>query len=133
MQDIDQKIREALQQQDSQLLESLRGERPLLEMVIETFRSRHRWLYLMAFFLPFLFVAMAVVCAYQFFQAESTRAMIAWATGVLWAIVATGMFKLMYMMELNKNSITREIKRLELELAQLGRRLAESAEVRGER
>jgi hypothetical protein len=124
MTDIDKKIREALQQEDSDLVESLRGERPLLDMVTETFRSRHRWIYLMAFFLPFVFIALAFVFAYQFYQAESTRAMIAWATGVLWAIIATGMFKLMYMMELNKNSITREIKRLELEFAQLSRQLA---------
>jgi hypothetical protein len=125
MKDIDEKIREALRQEDSQLVESLRGERALHEMIIESFRSRHRWLYITAFVMPFIFIVLVFVFGYQFFQAESVRAMIAWATGALWAAIATGMFKLMYMMELNKNSVTREIKRLELELVQLSRRLPE--------
>ena len=102
MKDIDEKIREALQQEDSQLIESFRGEPSLPEMVVETFRSRNRWLYITAFILPFIFVVLVFVFGYQFFQAESIRAMIAWATCVLWAIIATGMFKLMFMMELNK-------------------------------
>ena len=71
------------------------------------------------------FLVLFFVFAYQFSQAESVRAMIAWAAGCLWSATAMGLFKIAYMMELNKNSVTREIKRLELELAHLSRRLLE--------
>ena len=33
--------------------------------------------------------------------------MIAWAAACLWAVLAIGLFKIAYMMELNKNSVTR--------------------------
>ena len=123
MNDIDAKIREALRQEDMQLLEEFRGERPLREMIIETFRSRHRWINIMTFAMPVVFLVLLAVFAYQFFHAESVCAMIAWAAGCLWSVLAIGMFKIIYTLELNKNSVSREIKRLELELAQLGRQL----------
>ncbi len=123
MNDIDAKIREALRQEDMQLLEEFRGERPLREMIIETFRSRHRWINIMTFAMPVVFLVLLVVFAYQFFHTESVRAMIAWAAGCLWSVLAIGMFKIVYTLELNKNSVSREIKRLELELAQLGRQI----------
>ena len=123
MNDIDTRIREALGKEDQQLWEELRGERPLREMIMETFRSRHRWINMTAFAMPGVFMVLFFVFAYQFFQAESVCAMIAWAAGCLWAVLAIGLFKIAYMLELNKNSLTREIKRLELELAQLGQQL----------
>jgi hypothetical protein len=49
--------------------------------------------------------------------------MIAWAAGCLWSATAIGLFKITYMMELNKNAVTREIKRLELVLVQLSRQI----------
>lgn len=125
MKSIDEKIQQALNENDAELVESLRGERPLGEMITEAFRSRHRWLHITSFVMPMVFVIAAVVFAYRFFVAGSTHAMIGWATGFLWAVTATGMFKLFFMMELNKNSLSRDIKRLELELAQLSRQLAD--------
>ena len=125
MKSIDEKIREALSQEDADLVESLRGERPLSEMISEAFRSRHRWLSITSFVMPVIFVLAACFFAYRFFYADTTHAMIGWATGFLWAVTATGMFKIFFLMELNKNSMTREIKRLELELAHLSHQLAE--------
>ena len=55
MKSIDEKIREALSQDDEEMVESLRGERPLGEMITETFRSRHRWLHITAFSMPMIF------------------------------------------------------------------------------
>jgi hypothetical protein len=125
MKSIDEKIQEALSENDAELVESLRGERPLGEMINEAFRSRHRWMNITSFVMPMIFVVAACFFAYQFFTASTTHAMIGWATGFLWAVTGTGMFKIFFMMELNKNSVTREIKRLELELAQLSRQLAD--------
>ena len=125
MKTIDEKIREAMSQEDAELVEDLQGERPLHEMITETFHGRHRWLHITAFVMPMVFLLLVFVFGFKFYYADSTRTMITWATGFLWAVTAMGMFKIMYMMELNKNSVTREIKRLELELAQLSRRLSE--------
>jgi glucose uptake protein GlcU len=124
MKDIDEKIREVLQQQDSELLEHYRNEQSIPQMVIDSFRSRHRWLVVLVFTISTVFFLLEFVVAYQFFQAESTRAMIAWATAFVVCVIIMYMMKIWYWMELNKNSLAREIKRLELELANLSRRLS---------
>jgi len=130
MKDIDEKIREALQKEDSGLLEHYRSEPSIPQMVIDSFRSRHRWLFVAAITEGIVFFVLAFVMAYQFFHVESTREMIAWATGFVVGVIAIAMMKVWYWLELNKNSLAREIKRLELELANLSRRLSSASSQR---
>ena len=125
MKDIDDKIREALRDDDSELLEHYQGEPAIHEMIVETFHGRFRWITVLAFVLGWGIFVLLFFVAYQFFHAETTRAMIAWATGFLWGIMWIVLMKIWFWLELNKNSVTREIKRLELQLADLSRRLAE--------
>jgi hypothetical protein len=124
MKTIDERIREALSKDDAELLEHYRGEPSIAQMVIDTFRSRHRWLFVVAFTEGIVLFLLEFVIAYQFLHAQSTREMIAWATGFVCCLFAIAMIKIWYWMELNKNSLAREIKRLELELANLSRRLS---------
>ena len=48
---------------------------------------------------------------------------IAWAGGFGLSLIAIAMLKIWYWMELNKNAVTREVKRVELQLARLARQL----------
>jgi len=130
MKDIDEKIREALREEDSELLEHYRNEQSIPQMVIDSFRSRHRWCVVLVFTISTVFFLLEFVVAYQFFHAESTRAMIAWATGFVVCAMIMYMMKVWYWLALNKNSLAREIKRLELELANLSRRLSSASSQR---
>jgi uncharacterized membrane protein YciS (DUF1049 family) len=120
---IDDKIREALRKEDAELLENYRGEAPFHEMLLDSFRGRNRFLNVMAFVATFIVMALLVTSGYQFFQADSTRAMIGWATGFVTCAVASGLLKIWFYLEINKNSLTREIKRLELQIAHLSRQV----------
>lgn len=124
MTDLDDKIRAALRQEDAELLDHYETELPIHEMLIETFRGRHRWLNVLAFVFTFVGLAVAVIAAYQFFHTDSTQAMIAWATCFLWFVIWIAMLKIWFWLEMQKNSITREIKRLELQVANLSREIA---------
>ncbi len=126
MKDIDQMIREALRKEDSELLEHYRKEPAVHEMLMETFRGRFRWINALAFAGTVIILALLFVLAYLFFNAQSTQAMIAYAVGFLWGVVWIAMLKIWFWLEMNKNSLTREIKRLELQLANLSRRIAEA-------
>jgi hypothetical protein len=68
---------------------------------------------------------LAVFAAYRFFQAEATQAMIAWATGFLWFSLWVAMLKIWFWMEMQRLPIMREIKRLELKIAELSRQLSQ--------
>ena len=125
MKDIDAKIREALRQEDAELWEHYGAEPSVQELMIDTFRGRQRWLVVLAFLMTFIALGLLALCGYRFFQAEEVREMIAWATGFLWALIFIAMVKIWYWGELNKNCLTREVKRLELQVANLSRRMAE--------
>jgi len=117
--DLDRKIREALASEDAEL--SLRTiDAPLLEQVIDTFRGRNRWLVVLAWVFTTVWMAGAVVSGYQFLHADGERAMIAWAAGFGVCVLAVASLKIWYWMELSKNAVLRELKRVELRVVRLG-------------
>ena len=123
MRDIDRKNQEALRTEDEELFSEFGGEQSIFEMVADSFRGRMRWF--MAFFAVIslaMFVAM-VASAIAFWRAEEIREMILYAmvSGIFGGGIS--MMKIWYWMELNKNTLTREIKRLELQVARLSSRI----------
>ena len=112
------------------LLEELRGnttdvdkEASLREQIAETFRGRSRWFAIISWSSVFVYGVLAVICAMRFFQVATTRAQLAYGILFVACITLAAILKIWYWMLLNRNAITREIKRLELEIAQLGRRM----------
>lgn len=123
MTSIDDKIRAALAEEDAELLEHYRGDAPIHELLIELYSGRRRWVNIAATLGTFVLFGLLFVCGYQFFHAEQTRAMLAWATAFLTLFMWLVLMKLWFWLEMNKNSVTREIKRLELQLADLSYKL----------
>ena len=70
---------------------------------------------------------MALLRAYLQEGAESRspydRVMLLWAAACVVCMSGVSMMKVWYWMELNKNAVTREIKRLELQIARLAGRI----------
>ena len=62
---------------------------------------------------------LGVLSAIKFFDAQQTRDMLMWAGATILCLSAVSMLKVWYWMELQKNSLLREIKRLELQIAHL--------------
>ena len=98
-------------------------ELPIRTQVAETFRGRFRWVALLATFFRILFLIIAIIAVVQFFRVTGTRDLVAYATLFLASVVATAALKLWYWMLLIKNSVIREIKRLELQIAKLSQGL----------
>ncbi len=120
---LDDKIREALQREDAELFEDAGSEPSIFEMLMETFRGRHRWLVFLTMFWTIVFMVLGVLSVVRFFRAEEMRDMMMWAAASAFLLSGVSMMKVWYWMELNKNSVTREIKRLELQIARLAGRL----------
>ena len=123
MSDLDDKIREALRKEDAELLEDFDEEPSVFEMLMETFRGRHRWLVFLTFFWTLVFMTLGVLSVIKFFGAVELRDMLMWAAASAFFLSGVSMMKVWYWMELNKNALTREIKRLELQIARLAGRI----------
>ena len=121
MNELDTRIQAALQAA-TELPERI-PEPSLADEVLETFQGRHRWLMILSFIKTGFVAALMVFCIFQFFQQESTMAMIAYASATMICAVSYGCLILFLWIQMNHNTTVREVKRLELQLALLTREL----------
>ena len=132
MNELDRRIRAALQQENADISNDMGDEPSVWEMLLETCRGRRRWLALLGAFWTLGFLVLGVLAAIQFFQVQDTRDQLMWAVATIMCMSAVSMLKIWYFMEINKNAITREIKRLELQIARLTDRTREQARLAGD-
>ncbi|MEE9130653.1 MAG: DUF6768 family protein [Phycisphaerales bacterium] len=123
MNNIDAKIRRALEATDADLADEFDGDQSMMEMVFDTFRGTQKWLTFLAIFWGLAFMAGSVFGIIQLFKAQEPREHILWALGVVFCLAAVSMMKVWFWMQMNRNSILREIKRVELQVARLAGRL----------
>lgn len=119
MNDLDEKIREALRKEDRKLFRELAAEPSLRQMMGDVFRSRMRFWAGMVMGYILIFVIIGVYCLVELFNTDHTREQIIFATGFLLSMLFVLGLKIWWWMEMNKNVVLREIKKVELQLAQL--------------
>jgi hypothetical protein len=119
MSQLDDAIRRALSPEDLRALDDLSREEPILLQAMRAFESQQRWVGLAGWAGGFGLFAAACYFAWRFVQAGDPRTMMLWGAAGGLAVVGVSMIKLWFFMEMQKNSIIREIKRLELKVASL--------------
>lgn len=117
---IDDTIRDALRKNAGDANATLDDhELGVFEMIGETFRSRLRWWAVLVMVYILVLMVLAVVAAIQFFDAETVRWQILWATVFIVSFQGVGLLKSWWWNQMDRNALTREIKRLELRIALL--------------
>ena len=125
MKEIDAIIREAMNTEEDRRWFDELDEQSLREMVLDSFKGKSRWLVYTVYLSLTVFTVLFVLSAIRFFAVESEREMITWGLSAIFFSIAIAMLKIWYWIELNKNAVTREIKRFELQLARLTSRFGE--------
>jgi hypothetical protein len=116
---IDEAIRRAISPDDMRALDAMSREEPILVQAMKAFEHQERWVAVVGWLGGFGLFAAVVWCGVQFARAEDLRTMMLWGAAGGVALVGVAMIKLWFFMEMQKNSIIREVKRLELQLASL--------------
>ncbi len=83
------------------------------------FSKRMRWVMVNLYIWSFFFMALAIISAVQFFRTDQTKFQIMYATICLGCSLSIGFCKVITFVMLQRPSISREIKRLELRIAEL--------------
>lgn len=123
MNNIDAKIRRALEATDADLADEFDGDQSMTEMVFDTFRGAQKWMTFLAIFGSLVFMAGSVFGIIHLFKAQDMHEHIMWGIGVVFCLGAISMMKIWFWMQMNRNSILREIKRVELQVARLAAKL----------
>lgn len=119
---VDDDLRAALHAgEDGESLRSA-GDEGMIRQMAATFRGRMRFWVALTWLATALWTAAAVWAAIAFFHATEHRDWIMYAAIFIVSALAVAMLKLWNLMEMNRNTHTREIKRLELQIARLAER-----------
>ncbi|MGD9688512.1 MAG: DUF6768 family protein [Phycisphaerales bacterium] len=98
------------------------GDEGLIRQMSAAFRGRMRFWIALTWFATLLWTGAAVWAGIAFFRAAEVRDWIMYAAIFHFAGLAIAMLKLWNMMELNRSTHSREIKRIELQIARLADR-----------
>jgi len=116
---IDERIRSVLEDRGSEVDELKLEEKSLFGMLFRVFTGGlARWA-AFAMVLTFAIFGLTIWCSYEFFTAATVDDRVFWGVLALAAFHAMSMFKLWFFMEMNRHSVTREVKRVEVVLARL--------------
>lgn len=115
---IDELIKEALTQEEAKFYDEL-GEQNLIEKLGNVFKGKTGWLAIIMNLFNLVIFGLLIFCVVQFLNTEVTNELIKWGTGIFACLIFMGMIKLFVWMQMDKNDILRELKRLELQITTL--------------
>jgi len=123
MSDMDDKILAAFQAETEKSMGDYSKELGPFGLTIESFKGAFRWIVGIAFILILVFIGVGIFCAINFLNATDVAIKLNWFAGSLLAFTIVTVLRLWFFMELNRLSIKREIKRVEIQVSLIGARL----------
>lgn len=90
-----------------------------LSMLRDAFSKQMRWWMIMLFAWFFIFLAPIIISVIQFFRTDRTQYQIMYAAIFVTCCLSIGFIKIYMLVLLQKHSIKREVKRLELRITEL--------------
>ena len=113
IEEIDKLIKERLTKEEAKFYDEL-DEQNILQMVLGLFKGKNKWIMYLMNFMTLVFFSLFVYCTVQFFNTDVTNEMIKWGIGGLVFLLGVSMLKIFAWMQMDKNTLIREMKRLEL-------------------
>jgi hypothetical protein len=123
MNELDQAVRQSLSAADAELFDRLGADQALQRQVLATFQGKLRWYNAAGWLAGFVMFTAACVFAWRFVHAADAGEMLRWGAAAALASAGVLLVKVWFWLEMQKNAIVRELKRLELQLASLAAQL----------
>ena len=123
MEDIDQLIKETLTQEEAKFYDSLE-EQNVLGMIGGLYKGKNVWLTVVMHIINIIAFGFMIYCLIQTFDVENTNDLMLWIAGFFFCLIVGSMLKIFAWMQIHKNALTREIKRLELQISSLSGKMS---------
>ncbi|WP_460218696.1 DUF6768 family protein [Psychroserpens sp. MEBiC05023] len=124
MEDIDQLIKETLSQEEAKFYDELE-EQSVLGMLGGLFTGKNKWIIILMNIMTLIFFGLFIYCVINFFDATEQKELLKWGLGSLVFLIGVSMLKVFAWMQMDKNAILREMKRLELQVSSLSGKISE--------
>jgi hypothetical protein len=124
LEDIDKIIKETLTQEEAKFYDKLE-EQNMFQMVGSLFQGKNKWIMYLMNVMTLIFFSLFVYCLMQFINTDATNELIKWGFGSIVFLLGMSMLKIFAWMQMDKNALIRELKRLELQLSSLSGRISD--------
>lgn len=118
MKNLNQKILEALKD-DPAAHEFSEEQANALQLIGQSFKGTFRLTFVVIVTMQLIFAGLAIYCAYHLVNEMDIGLKLNWLAGTLSTVVAFAIARIWFFMELNRLSVIREIKRVELQVSLL--------------
>jgi len=120
MNSIDDKIKQALSDEYQELIaENDKIDANPFKQMSAGFKGKMGWMYISVIVFGVLVTAMSIYSIYSFYHETEIKPLIGWGVTIIVTVLLTQIIKMWYWSELGHNRVIREIKLLELQLAQV--------------
>lgn len=123
---IDQHIKKELEEEQVQLDKLIQTDDGLFAMLGNAYQGNLKWWMVMVGVFAFIFTGLLLWSGYHFFTVETTDDRVFWGFICFASIFAQAMFKLWSFMEINRVSVVRSVKHLEMEVEKLSLLISQS-------
>lgn len=113
---IDELIREALSEEEAAFYDTLE-EKDLFGKLESVYRGKLGGLAILMTVIQLIIFGLFIYCLVQFLSVDTTNELIKWGAGGFVSLLAVTMLKLFIWLQMDKNDILLEMKKLELQLA----------------
>ncbi len=120
----EKKIAEALERDAAEQFEKMGADQSLIGMMIGGFQGQLMWLKVIMSFIMLIGLVGAVFCTIRFFQADELRGMMSWGFGSFMLMFIVSFLKLFLWLEMERNAVVREVKRVEIQIASMSNRMS---------
>jgi hypothetical protein len=119
MREFDHELRDALSEEDREFLAKLNEEPGAVRQVVDVFQGPLRTLYVAFFVFALVVGLVGIYAVWRFALATEIRPLFYWGATLVFCMVALSVVRVVFFLQINTNRILRELKRLELQVAQL--------------
>lgn len=124
MEDIDKLIKDTLTEEEAKFYDSL-DEQSVFAMIAGLYKGKNLWFTVVMHVVNIVAFGLMIYCLIQTFDVENTNDLMLWIAGFFICFITMSMLKIYAWMQIHRNALTREIKRLELQVSSLSSKIAE--------
>tara|TARA_R110002111_G_C5910042_1_gene364975 strand:- start:342 stop:728 length:387 start_codon:yes stop_codon:yes gene_type:complete len=122
--DIDQLIKETLTEEEAKFYDDLE-EQSVFAMIAGLYKGKNVWFTIVMHIVNLVALGFLIYCVVEAFKAESTKDLILWVSGFFVCFTTMCMIKMYAWLQLHRNALQREMKRLELQISSLSSKISE--------
>lgn len=124
MEDIDKLIKETLTEEETKFYDELE-EKNIFGAVLDVFKGKNSWIAIVMNIVNLIVFGFLIYCIIKFFDAEATNELIKWASAGFICMSFMSMIKLYIWMQVDKKTIIKEMKRIEILISSMSHKISE--------